>query len=438
MAPHSHGPDLAPVIDATPRPLPAGAWKAGLALTMVGFAGVVVGLFTQTDRTLAAFLFNFLYFAGIAQGGFMLAPVSSITKARWSRPLKRVAEAFALAMPIYYLMLLVFLLSGGLHLYWWYEATELTPHKEIWLNPSFFVAREAVGLGLLIVLSLLYVRASLRADLGVAAARLGDQAPAWWARFIADWKGEHEEVQAAEDKMARLSPPLAIAFFFMWSIMVVDLSMSLSHWYANMFPAWYTASCFWSGLVFLGIVSLLARNWLGIGGLLTGAVYHDLGKLTFGFCMFWAYTLFAQYLAIWYGNMTEEIGFVLLRTHVEPWASVSRAVILLCFLVPFALLLNRSLKKVPSAYLGVMGIIALGLWLERYLVVVPSVSDAKSLPMGVPEISMALLMLGIFVTVVTWFLSKVPPVPVSDPYMMPHPEAIEVHPSGEAYASGSK
>ncbi|MDP6932036.1 MAG: hypothetical protein QGG40_03930, partial [Myxococcota bacterium] len=198
--------------------------------------------------------------------------------------------------------------------------------------------------------------------------------------------------------------------------------------------AWYFMSCFWSGMVAIGMYSLLARDWLGLKSLLTGAVYHDLGKLTFALCMFWGYTTLAQYLAIWYGNMTEEIGFILLRTSVEPWATVSKVVLLTCFLVPWGVLLSRGLKKIPSAYLSITSVIAIGLWLERYLVVTPSVWKEDTLPLGFIEIGMALGLLGAMVGFVTWFLSRVPPVTITDPWMQPHPDDVHVHPS-DAHAA---
>jgi hypothetical protein len=232
-----------------------------------------------------------------------------------------------------------------------------------------------------------------------------------------------------------LAPIFAILYALVMSLLAVDVSMSLApHWYANMFPAWFFMSSFYNGLVWIGMFSLLARDWLGITHLLPGKVYHDLGKLTLGLCLFYAYTTFAQYLAIWYGNMTEETGFILLRAETQPWAPFAKLDILLCFLVPFGMLVNRSLKKIPSAYLTVTSVIAVGLWIDRFNQVFPSVWLQDTLPatLWLVDIGTAFLFLGALVFTVTRFLSRFPPVPINDPWMAPHPEDVHVFPRERA------
>ncbi len=453
----SHGPDFSPVLASTPREVPAIVKTGGIALMVVGLLAAAFGLFAVeggSQRVAATFVINFLYWGGIAQGAAMFAVIFVIVKGRWGRPLKRMAEAMALVMVPMYLLLIVFLLAGGLSIYEWHYWPEMAAndgfiiphHKEHYLTDGFMIARMVVGLGVLIVLDLLFIRASLRADLGVAKSKIKGTAPAFWDKLTAGWKGDKEEVEAATRKQATLAPLIAITYAIVFTMVSVDLSMSLApHWFANMYPAWYFMSCFWSALVYLGMFSLIARKWMGADHLMKPSMYHDLGKLTFGLTMFWGYTLFAQYLPIWYGNMTEEIGFVLLRTEMDPWAALSKVVFLMCFAMPWSMLLSRGLKKIPAAYLTVTGVIAVGLWLERYMQVMPSVwgnehitgdvsaEALASAPIGVPEIGMTLGFLGLFVTVVFRFLAKVPTVTFTDPYIQPDPEHVHVVPASQAH-----
>ena len=66
---------------------------------------------------------------------------------------------------------------------------------------------------------------------------------------------------------------------------------------------------YWSGIAATAVaVTLLKRG----DGLLNKAMgrqqLHDLGKLTFAFCVFWTYLFFAQYLVIWYGKLPSRRG----------------------------------------------------------------------------------------------------------------------------------
>jgi hypothetical protein len=51
--------------------------------------------------------------------------------------------------------------------------------------------------------------------------------------------------------------------------------------------------------------------------------FHPLGKLLFGFDMLVIGLVWSQYIVIWYGNITEETQYVILRAQVLPWALFS-------------------------------------------------------------------------------------------------------------------
>jgi hypothetical protein len=307
---------------------------------------------------------------------------------------------------------------------------EMPSHKALYLTEGFFFWRQVVGIGILIVLDIMYIRASWRPDLGMMKERLGEHAPEWWDKFIQDWKGLDTEIEVSENAQRKWGALIAVSYALIFSVVSVDLSMSLApHWFANMFPAWFFMSSMWSGLVAIGIYSLLAGKWLQIDHLTTPSVYHDLGKLIFAFCMFWAYTTYAQYLAIWYGNMTEETGFILLRTELDPWADLSKVVVLCCFLAPWPMLLSRGMKKIRSSFLAVAFLILIGIWLERFLVMIPSVWKGNDLPLGMGEILMPFGFGGMMVLIVSWVLAKIPSAPITDKMSEPNDLEVHVHPS---------
>jgi len=431
-----HSLDLTKAIESIPgRRVPTKIKILALGLIVVGVGSTIYGFTSDFDRAGGAFITNFMFFNGIAMGGFMLTPIALVTHSRWPRRVKRFSEALGLFVPVMFVLFITFLLAGGIEVYpWMHEGVidpNFQPHKTVYLTKTSFIARQFIGQGILCLLTLMMIRASLRGDMATAKAHLGEKTPTMfpWNVLTTNLGTVEEESQRAFKTQLTIAPILCVLYALLYSMIAVDVSMSLSpHWYANMFPAWVFMSSIWSGLVSIAVLSLLARDWVGVKYLIPSNVYHDLGKLTFAFCMFWGYTTFAQYLPIWYGNMIEEIGFVLLRTAVEPWASVAKAVFLLCFLAPWTILLSRGLKKIPAAYLSVAAVILVGIWLERFLVNMPSVYKGDDLPLGITEIGMAAGLLGGLIWVVTHFLARVPGAVISDAFIHPDPDDVHVLP----------
>jgi hypothetical protein len=60
--------------------------------------------------------------------------------------------------------------------------------------------------------------------------------------------------------------------------------------------------------------------------------------------MLWAYFSFSQYLIIWAGNLPGEISWYQHRTD-SSWRLIGMALIVFHFVVPFVLLLSRTVKR---------------------------------------------------------------------------------------------
>ena len=92
-------------------------------------------------------------------------------------------------------------------------------------------------------------------------------------------------------------------------------------------PTWFSTIfgvvIFATGVVSSYAVLILTTLALRSAGPLKGAVtvehYHDLGKLMFGFLVFWAYVSFAQLMLIWYAAQPEEVTFFHNRWDYAPW-----------------------------------------------------------------------------------------------------------------------
>src|SRR2546430_14857118 len=117
--------------------------------------------------------------------------------------------------------------------------------------------------------------------------------------------------------------------------------------------------------------------------------------------------MWSQFLVIWCGNLPEETFFIFYRL-IDPWRPFGIAVFLLVFVLPFIGLLGVKPKK-SSLLLTTFALVSLlGIWLERYLEIVPSINGRAGPALGVPEIGVALLFGGLFLASLGWFGARYP------------------------------
>ena len=90
-------------------------------------------------------------------------------------------------------------------------------------------------------------------------------------------------------------------------------------------------------------------------------------------------------------------------------------VIVLCFIVPFAGLIGRKPKMKPPLLAFFTSIIMLGMWLERWAMLAPSLHHEGDPVFTVFQPLIALFFLGLYLMAIRWFLSTFPAVQIWQP-----------------------
>src|SRR2546425_340097 len=175
---------------------------------------------------------------------------------------------------------------------------------------------------------------------------------------------------------------------------------------------WLTTAFFFMGsflaaLMALAVGAVLLRRAMRLGDLISPRQLHDLGKLCFGFTVFWGYLMWAQFLVIWYGNLPEETYFIFYRL-IGQWKPVGVAVFFLVLVIPFVGLLGVKPKKSPAILLAFAATSLVGIWLERYLEIVPSINGGAGPALGGPELGVTLLFGGLYLLAIGWFAARFP------------------------------
>ncbi|MBI3455874.1 MAG: hypothetical protein HY002_08830 [Candidatus Rokubacteria bacterium] len=352
--------------EATPAPdavePPRGPTTLLAALVGVGAIAFVVGLLTGAGpRVWATFLVNLLYWSGLSAAGPAIAGIFELTEARWAVRLRRIATTTVAFMPASFLLFLV-LLAVMDAIYPW--VTKPIPSKAVWLNLPFMVLRIGIGVAVLYWVSIRFAQAVHASPAGAAE-------------------------EPGRIQRARLAVLMLFLYVIVISLFGFDLVMTLDpHWFSGLFGGYFVVGTLYAGFAFLVVLvaalSVGRSTWI-----MPPTEVQDLAKLVFATSILWMYFFWSQYLVIWYGNVPIETRYVIARFFADPWRGLAVAAFLIGWLIPFSYLLVRLTGRPPESHRLLVGVACLSLlaiFLERIVLVYPSVVRQAAFPYGLIDI----------------------------------------------------
>jgi hypothetical protein len=369
----------------------AQAWKVAAGVGALGAVCGVVGYSIDHRRFAFAYLMGFLTVLTMALGSTFFVLLQHLTSAGWSVTVRRASEFFVAGAIILPVLALPNLLSLGELYPWWHH--EVTPEQKVYLQPTFFFLRAGVYLLVWTWLSTRLFRYSTNQD------KSGD--PRWTL------------------ELQRMAPVATILFAFSLNFAAFDWFMSLEpNWYSTMFGV----RLFATSAVLSFALNILVTLGLRRAGVSKDAIhvehFHDLGKLLFGFLVFWAYISFGEFFLIWYATIPEETIYFHRRWDTDSWRMVSVSLVVVKFIIPFFLILSRNAKRnLTLLGLGAGIIVALHL-VEMYYWIMPHFHEggiALSATGLITDLGCVLACVGLYLAVVFHRMLNHPVIPVCDP-----------------------
>ncbi|MCB9837780.1 MAG: hypothetical protein H6813_00435 [Phycisphaeraceae bacterium] len=305
-------------------------------------------------QALAAFHIGFIITLGISLGALVFVMILHQVGAGWSALIRRQLEhLMAGIFPSVLLLAIPTVFAATLfvpgELFHWMDGhvhdDPIYQAKSAFLNVNFFLLRAVIYFAVWTGLSVTLYRQSLRQD------ATGD-------RWITA-------------RSRRLSSIGIVLFALTTAFAAFDWMMSLDyHWFSTMFGVYFFAGFAAPALGMLTLVLVALRRAGKLHGLVTDEHLHDLGKLMFGFVVFWGYIGFSQYFLIWYANIPEETSWFI-RRRTDLWGWVAVALVWGRFVIPFILLMNRAMRRNPAVLSFVSVWLMLFFILDIYFVVRP-------------------------------------------------------------------
>jgi hypothetical protein len=389
----SHGPAASP--DRLARQDGAALARVTWAGAALGVAGLAASLMlgaADMRHFYFSWLVAFLYFLGIALGSLFFILVLFVCRAGWSVALRRVVENVMATLPVF-AVLFVPIWIGRHELFVWTVAADVAHSRVMqgqqpYLNDSFFLLRALVYFGAWSALAVYFSRQSQKQDAS------GDQ--------------------NITRRLQAVAAPGIVLFALTLTFAAIDWVMSLDPaWYSTMIGVYYFSGALLASLAFL-IVAIAAIQARGpLRGVVTIEHVHDVGKLLFGFTVFWAYIAFSQYFLIWYANIPEETVYYIERAHGS-WATIGKVLIVGHFALPFFFLMPRAVKRsVPLLVIASVWLLAMH-YIDIYWCVMPVLLEHGA-SVGVLDATTMLAVGGFFLAAFGWMSSRRALVPLGDP-----------------------
>ena len=359
----------------------------------IGLIGFAAGLQFDDSRLWQSFLLNAFFFLTLGLGAVVFVSINRVANAGWDTAIRRVPEAMMSYLPVGSLLMLgVFFgrakLYEGLHSFFGYAGRPMS-FKNAWLSTPFFFGRMTVFLGAWTLLAWLLRRESRKQD---DDATLGHTI-----------------------KIKRYAAIFLLVFGLTFTFASFDWLMSIEPlFYSTIYAFYVIAGVLLSGFASIAVLVILLQR----RGLLPQVNEHhllNLGKLVFGFSTFWAYIWLCQYLLIYYANLPEETIYYIRRMQTPAWKTLFFANILLNWLIPFVLLLPRSVKKSGGWLMTACIVVLVGHWVDLYVMIFPPFEHSALI--GLIDVAVTIGFASLFIQSFVNGLRHTALVPRNDPYL---------------------
>lgn len=350
-------------------------WIAGL-VTVVGLGAVayvfqlIYGLRVTAMRdhvSWGLYMTNFVFFIGISHAGTLISAILRVTDAGWRRPITRMAEAIT----VFALMVgapMVIIDMGRPD-----RLLNIFAHGRL-QSPILW---DVCSIATYLTGSILYLYVAMIPDMSVLAR---------WAivrrksrRLVRlyevlslgyrDTPEQRRRLRIALGVMAVIIIPVAVSVH---TVVSWIFGMTLRPgWHSTIFGPYFVVGAIFSGTAAIITAMAIFRRAYHLERYITPRHFRNLAKVLLALTLLYIYFTLSEYLTTWYGGMASDARLVDLLMGGTAYGASFWLWVLFGLFVPLGLLImpgHRSLTAIVSASV----LINVGMWLKRYLIVVPT------------------------------------------------------------------
>jgi len=315
---------------------------------------------------------SFVWWIGIGHAGTLISAILYLLKQQWRTSINRFAEAMTIFAVIQAGLYPVFHLGRPWFFYWLipYPATMNTwPQFRSPLIWDFFAVSTYFTVSLIFwYLGMVPDLASLR-DRAVSRA-----AQVLYGILALGWRGSARHWHRYEQGyylLAALATPLVVSVH---SVVSTDFAVGIvPGWHETIFPPYFVAGALFSGFAMVLTITIPLRATFHLHDFVTDRHLDIIAKFTLVTGLIVDYSYLIEHFMGWYSGNQFELALLSNRAF-GPYG-LWYWVLLFCNVLVTQLLWFKSIRSSVLALFGVSILINIGMWTERFVIVVGSLAQ---------------------------------------------------------------
>jgi molybdopterin-containing oxidoreductase family membrane subunit len=314
-------------------------------------------------------IINFVWWIGIGHAGTLISAILLLLRQEWRTSINRFAEAMTLFAVACAGLFPIIHMGRPWLAYWLLPYPNTMGLWPQWRSPLVW---DVFAVSTYATVSLLFWFVGLIPDLATLrdrARRKGFQI--FYGMLAMGWRGSALHWQRYETAyllLAGLATPLVISVH---TVVSFDFAAGIvPGWHATIFPPYFVAGAIYAGFAMVLLLAIPLRAVYGLEDFITLRHLQNMAKILLATGLIVGYGYVMEAFMAWYSANPYEQYMITNRMR-GPYAPIYWS-LMLCNIAAPQLLWFKRVRSTPKALFGIAVIVSIGMWLERYVIIVTS------------------------------------------------------------------
>ncbi len=356
-------------------------WFIALTLVVLGVVQAFLALAYQTYWGFGVagyqapvfwglYIVTFVFWIGIGHAGTLISAILFLFRAKWRNAVNRGAEAMTV------FAVLTAVLFPVLHLGRLWKLYYLLPYpnqRALWVNFKSPLLWDVFAINTYMLISIVFFYIGLIPDIAMARDRATGIKKIVYTVLALGWQGTGVQWKAHSRAVLHLSGLATPLVLSVHSVVSWDFAMSVvPGWHATIFAPYFVAGAVFGGFAMVINVLVPVRRIFRLERYLTDYHFENMSRFILLTSTICGYAYIMEYFIAWYSGVEPEQTSFWLRAFGPYWFS-TWCMIFFNVVFPQLLWFKRLRTNIPFLFI-LCFFINLGMWFERYVIIITSTS----------------------------------------------------------------